>query len=351
MNDKVTEIDIAKRINEQINVSEPIAADFISTYFSLIREGLEADGVVKITGLGTFKLVMTESRKIVSVHTKEDQEIPSHYRITFTPDKELAFRVNEPYAHLTTINLDEADLKEEPIEPIANAAREYFDDEIHEIPLPINAPVLNKDVESYVSDADQDDLEVSENETQPVESPEPVLSSEPIGKKKSSLSSALVVAASCLLTVVVFLFFYLAIPYITDKEDLQAQDQPETEQPFVPEVPPEVYSDSIAVSDSSAEVKEPVFEPAQEPASLASETIRYGSRLTLLAQKYYGNKHFWCYIYEENKSHISNPNLIGIGTKIIIPHPSKYGIDANSSASVEKAKSYSRELNNKVYKD
>lgn len=349
MNDKITEIDIAKRLNEHLNVSEPIAADYISTYFSLIREGLETDGVVKITGLGTFKLIMTESRKIVSVHTKEDQEIPSHYRISFTPDKELALRLNEPYAHLTTVNLDETDLREEPVEPIANAAKEYFDEEIHEIPLPIHAPLLNKEIESYVSDTDeQQDLSLQQEEPDVALEPKPVSAPLAVEEKNSRSSSMLVICATCLLTLAVFLFFYFVIPYISDKEELQAQ--PEVVEVITPEVKPLAESDSLVSSDSISG-KSDTTEIEAIPVSpiLANETIRYGSRLTLLARKYYGNKHFWCYIYEENKSHIANPNLISIGTNIIIPHPSKYGIDASSAASVEKAKRYSKELNSRIY--
>lgn len=348
MNDKVTEIDIAKRLNEQMNVSESIASDYISTYFSLIREGLETDGVVKITGLGTFKLVLSESRKIVSVHTKEDQEIPSHYRITFTPDKELAVRLNEPYAHLTTVNLDEEDLREEPVEPIANAAKEYFDQEIHEIPLPIHAPLLNKEIESYVSDKDEEQvLSVDEEKPNEAVSPEDVPAPVVVKPKNGKASSMLVICATCLLTLVVFLFFYFVIPYISDKEELQAQ--PELAESVTSEIIPVVLSDSLVNEDSIANKRDTVSIEPPVQSALANETIKYGSRLTLLARKYYGNKHFWCYIYEENKSHIANPNLISIGTKIVIPHPSKYGIDANSTTSVEKAKNFSKELNSRIY--
>lgn len=349
MNDKTTEIDIAKRLTGYANVSESIASDFISTYFSLIREGLETDGVVKITGLGTFKLVLAESRKIINVQTKEDQEIPSHYRITFTPDKELAGRLNEPFSHLTTINLDEEDLHEESVELIASAAREYFDETIPEIPLPIHAPVMNKEIESYVVDAEPKPS-LPEQTVTDVEESEPQLNVAHPVANKNSLSSLFVICITCALTLTLFAFFYFIFPDITGKGEVQ----------IAPEMIPSgrtepviaAQSDSVPAKDTLMYAEsEPVAEAAKEYAMLANETIRYGSRLTLLAQKYYGNKHFWCYIYEENKSHIANPNQIPVGTKVIIPHPSKYGIDASSAASVEKAKNYSGELNKRVYAD
>ncbi|MGL5895011.1 MAG: HU family DNA-binding protein [Bacteroidales bacterium] len=68
------------------------------------------------------------------------------------------------------------------------------------------------------------------------------------------------------------------------------------------------------------------------------ETISKGVMLTTLAKKHYGNKFFWCYIYEENKSIIKNPNLIPLGTKLTIAPKSKYGIDPSNRESIEKAK-------------
>ncbi|HMM03253.1 MULTISPECIES: HU family DNA-binding protein [unclassified Dysgonomonas] len=71
---------------------------------------------------------------------------------------------------------------------------------------------------------------------------------------------------------------------------------------------------------------------------LATETIRSGHTLRNIALEYYGHKSFWVYIYEENKDVIKNANNIALGTKLIIPAPSKYGIDPKNPASIEKAK-------------
>ncbi|MFT4223811.1 HU family DNA-binding protein [Dysgonomonas sp.] len=71
---------------------------------------------------------------------------------------------------------------------------------------------------------------------------------------------------------------------------------------------------------------------------LAVETIQPGHTLRNIALKYYGNKSFWVYIYEENKPKIKNINNVPLGTKLTIPAPVKYGIDPKDKASVEKAK-------------
>ncbi|GAB6123491.1 HU family DNA-binding protein [Dysgonomonas termitidis] len=88
-----------------------------------------------------------------------------------------------------------------------------------------------------------------------------------------------------------------------------------------------------------------VAQPAKDPAKpLATETIQPGHTLRNIALKYYGHKSFCVYIYEENKGVIKNINNITLGTKLIIPAPSKYGIDPKNPASVEKAKEREKKL-------
>jgi len=70
---------------------------------------------------------------------------------------------------------------------------------------------------------------------------------------------------------------------------------------------------------------------------LGSERINHGSRLTLFAKRYYGNKLFWVYIYEANKDRIKNPNQIPEGTLIKIPKLDKRLIDSNNSRCIQKA--------------
>jgi len=77
-----------------------------------------------------------------------------------------------------------------------------------------------------------------------------------------------------------------------------------------------------------------------------------GSRLTLIAEKYYGNKLFWVYIYEFNKAKIGpNPNRIPTNMEILVPKKEVYNIDANNSLSVEKARLKQSEIISKIAND
>lgn len=67
------------------------------------------------------------------------------------------------------------------------------------------------------------------------------------------------------------------------------------------------------------------------------DTVTATNFLTRMARRHYGNSHFWVYIYEENKSKISNPNNVKPGTVLVIPDAKKYGIDKDDIESVKKA--------------
>lgn len=124
-----------------------------------------------------------------------------------------------------------------------------------------------------------------------------------------------------------------------------------------------VSSDSIAKAkeqDSIAIVTEktlpsenpikPQTQKAEQPTAskgntpLAIITIEPGNTLRNISLKYYGYKSFCVYIYEENKDKIKNINNIPLGTKLTIPSPSKYGINLQDQASLDKAKAKEREL-------
>lgn len=71
--------------------------------------------------------------------------------------------------------------------------------------------------------------------------------------------------------------------------------------------------------------------------AVVKDKVSRGYLLHDMAKKHYGNKCFWVYIYEENRSKITNPNRVSPGLELIIPDATKYGIDPSSQASIKKA--------------
>ena len=99
--------------------------------------------------------------------------------------------------------------------------------------------------------------------------------------------------------------------------------------------------DSHLSADTVASRTEPPetepAKPADKPA-VVTDTVRTGNFLSRMARRFYGNSHFWVYIYEENRAKITNPNNVPEGTVVVIPPAEKYGIDAQNPESVEKAR-------------
>jgi LysM repeat protein len=56
-----------------------------------------------------------------------------------------------------------------------------------------------------------------------------------------------------------------------------------------------------------------------QPAT-RSYTVRSGDSLSVIAERYYGSSAHWQWIYEANRSKISNPNEIYVGESLTIPY-------------------------------
>ena len=97
--------------------------------------------------------------------------------------------------------------------------------------------------------------------------------------------------------------------------------------------PAEEKVDSIKIVNEEQVVKEPVI-----------ETIERGKFLTTIAQKYYGDKVFWVYIYRENSGRIWNPKDLKAGFEVVVPEASKYDIDASNPESVQRAKELEKQI-------
>ncbi|MCQ2217592.1 MAG: HU family DNA-binding protein [Paludibacteraceae bacterium] len=107
MNEKLTLQDVTDKLAARIGVTKKVSDDFLREFFALIVDSLAKDGLVKIKGLGTFKLKSVEERKSVNVQTGAEMVIPAHVKVTYTPDKGLSSDINKPYAHLQTYILDQ----------------------------------------------------------------------------------------------------------------------------------------------------------------------------------------------------------------------------------------------------
>jgi nucleoid DNA-binding protein len=107
MYNKLTIQDLVAVYVEKGQLQEHEALKFVTSVFQVIREGLERDGLVKVRGLGTFKIVGVSARESVSVSTGARVVIQGHDKITFTPDAMMKELVNKPFSQFETVILNE----------------------------------------------------------------------------------------------------------------------------------------------------------------------------------------------------------------------------------------------------
>lgn len=123
---KVTNSELAKLVAKKNKLAVKGVENFLSTMFDVIDEGLHADRMVKVKGLGTFKITDVKQRESVNVNTGERVIIDGHSKVSFTPDAAMKELVNKPFAQFETVvvndNVDVAVLEkvdepaEEPVE-------------------------------------------------------------------------------------------------------------------------------------------------------------------------------------------------------------------------------------------
>ena len=105
--EKITIVDLRKAIAKQTQIEEAQVGAFLNQLIATIKEGLQKDKIVRISGLGTFKLQWVEPRKSVNISTGEPIVIEGYQKLSFTPEQNVKERINEPYADLEPVILDD----------------------------------------------------------------------------------------------------------------------------------------------------------------------------------------------------------------------------------------------------
>ena len=490
MNNKLTIQELATLLSVKSGKDVYETERFIREFITVVSEGLFSDKMVKVKGLGTFKIVLVEDRESIHVNTGERILIPAHYKCSFIPDNELKELVNRPFSIFETTEIGDAasfqdmemaddsdeDDVDSDLESDANEdgedlslpkssvtesringlldkemTEELADSEdLPEIHSPEETLTVDKQpngqidtVDSPVSDdspeevsepyneetiemenpKEEDTIEVEDSinmvETlseEIDESPEADLASEVVDTipdsqaneltpeiesssqvdnqdkekeqtenreeiiraKLASLSAKdpvafvapeakpkkrrkhghtatktffYIIVGGLLVTASVALFFYFQSLEVRNAVPIMIES--------VSAIPTETPAPTDSVFDESDSIpsneKDSVPEVVSEPQGtmqteqvktkyMDTVVIQTGDRLTLISLKYYGHKIFWVYLYLANKESIPKPNSVAIGTKIHIPVPETYNIDANDEQSIRKAAALQTEI-------
>lgn len=125
---------------------------------------------------------------------------------------------------------------------------------------------------------------------------------------------------------------------ISDDGTENSQDNSETVQEG------EVESEGGSITEDEVPLvkqEDPVIAANSEETTIK---VGPGDTLRKMGKKYFGYDAFWVYIYEENRSRITNPNALLQGLELVLPSRSKYGIDPDSEESRKKAEALEQKL-------
>lgn len=113
MSEKITLQALAESFSKKNNLSKKNADAFIKGVFDSIVDGLLADGVVKVKGLGTFRCIDVDERESVSVSTGERVLIPGYRKVNFVADDILISYIDD--SNTDDLSLS-ADRVKDPVE-------------------------------------------------------------------------------------------------------------------------------------------------------------------------------------------------------------------------------------------
>ena len=345
MSNRLNIPEVAELLAERTGRKREEAERFLRLLVEAITECVLQDQLVKVKGVGTFKLIEVEARESVHVHTGNRFLIPAHYKFSFTPDKELREAVNRPFSAFETTEI---------LNPVVGEGLE------EEVVSPVSEPEkgnVEESVEEWVPDRE---ISLLKQETKP-EEPSALLvnqeGSKPqtaIGEERSVWAWLRYVAVALLLVVVAGVFYFMGRNAAYRALQMASVSEVKPEQPVTPLKEEPADSLQVASQEEPLMEPEPVVEEsvkpvAEEPAKPKEEpvnkvVIKRGDRLTNIALKHYGHKLFWVYIYQRNEALIADPNNVPIGTELILPPPQQYGINAKSRASLEAAAALQTEI-------
>lgn len=162
---------------EKYSMSRAEAQRFVTTFFSLIQTGLERDNLVKINGLGTFKLIGVDDRESVNVNTGERVVIEGHQKIGFQPDSLIKEMVNKPFSGFETVVVNEGVVFDEisgvPDDGDDDEPEEGFMEEVEDEP---EAPEVPETPEAPEAPEAPEEPEAPEAPKEHEEQPKPEMS-------------------------------------------------------------------------------------------------------------------------------------------------------------------------------
>ena len=339
MNTKINLQQLAKILAQKKSIPQKDAETFLKEFFDSIVQNVTSDKLVKIKGLGAFKLIEVLDRESVNVNTGERFVIPGHSKLSFTPETALKDLINKPFADFQTTVINEGT----PIEEMERVPQATLDGQresqppvggeeeaeeetiealvqqeqpVEEQPEVVETPV-QKHVEEPVClygpppvERVQEPVEAPKPEPQVEETPAPK-QEENDAKEPHSIGKILAWVLGILLLCLLAFFAYRALSGSSQKEQDSEQVEQQVEAPAPVEEAPAPEEEYAQVPGGKYKIV----------GTRKTYVMKPGDFVTRIAIQEYGDKDVAQYIIVHNN--FPDPDNVPVDAEIKLPELEK----------------------------
>lgn len=299
MDNKINLSQLADLLAQAGGMSKTASEQFVKNFFDIIAQNVLTEGLVKVKGLGTFKLVQMEDRESVNVNSGERFTIEGHQKISFTPDADLRERINKPFAAFETVEITEEQAAE--------------------------IDKMESEKETTLTTKISSNMEKGK-ENEPKKAPK---ETENATKKSCWNTWIKVIIAVLVLALIIVLLWPVfggkalkkADKDVKEKAPAPAAVQP-APKPAAPAPKKEEAKFTLTKEDQAKAL--PLFGVADTVnykivGTMTVHTMEKGDMLTTIALKYYGTKKLWPYIAKYNGLKARQFKKMPVGYKVKVP--------------------------------
>ena len=304
MDNKINLSQLADLLSQAGGMSKAASEQFVKNFFDIISQSVLSEGLVKVKGLGTFKLVQMEDRESVNVNSGERFTIEGHQKISFIPDADLKERINKPFAAFETVEISEEQAAQiDKMEQDENSTKITTDSmEKGKANEPKKAPKESK-------------KEVKKEE-------------EKKSCKKVWIGFIIAILVIALIVILLWPVFGGKALKKADKDAKEKAPAPAAVQPAPakkPEAQPAKKEPAkFTLTKADQDKALPLFTIADTvnykiTGTKATHTMVKGDMLTTISLQYYGTKKLWPYIAKYNGLKSKSFKKMPVGFKVKVP--------------------------------
>lgn len=310
MNETLALPRLAELLAAKADIDLRDAENFIRQFFAQIENALAVAEDVNIKGLGRFS-------------------IDAAIGVYFTPDKDFAEFLNQPFDMFSPIEIDDE------IE-IVDTDVDKQDEPAYQSPT--IEPVAIGNVKDILSET-KVEKEPEKGLTSPAENIAETKKSEPISTEEwieESENQSHRHIFGYILTAIICVTLGYLLHTVTDTQT-GAKGPSVTATDLITPVDTIDIAQAVEPEDSlvpAAETIEPVV----------TDTVTPTRFLTTMARQYYGQMEYWVFIYLANQDKLANPNRTRPGTVVVIPQERDFTEGESREQTIARAKRLGREI-------